>query len=92
MIKETLSQIYNTARQDLRSAVDNVRKNISEHRQRMKDNPEVKVATYHVMTYAACLLIPAAVGIALSIKHDGTPNIWRVPDGSEKIEFIEPEQ
>lgn len=90
-IKETLKEMYDAARYDLQSAIDNTRENIAKHREKMKNDPEVRIATYQCATYAACLLIPIAVGMYMGLKHDGTANIWRVPDGSEKIEFVEPE-
>jgi hypothetical protein len=90
-IKEKLSDIFRNFTKDFKMSLNSVRDNIETLKQKMDEDPQVRTAVIHCATYAACLLIPLGVGAYLSMKHDGTPNVWRVPDGSKKIEMVQPD-
>lgn len=90
IIRHLLSNAYRVAAQDLKASVENTKESINQLKQKMDEDPQVRTAVIHCATYVACLIIPAAFGVYLSVKNDGTPNVWRAPDGSEKIEMVEP--
>lgn len=89
-IKRFLKDAYKVAAQDFKSSVEDTKKSINQLKQKMDQDPQVRTAVIHCATYAACFIIPAVVGVYFSVKNDGTPSVWRVPDGSEKIEMVEP--
>ena len=89
-IKRYLTDTYKVVAEDFKSSVENTKESINQLKQKMDEDPQVRTAVIHCATYAACLIIPAAVGVYFSVKNDGTPNIWRAPDGSEKIEMVAP--
>lgn len=89
-IKTTKAFFQSVAHSAIETA-DFLQKQKELHQQRMKKDPQIRIATYHAFTYAACLAVPLAIGMYFSYKNDGTINVFRVPDGSEKIESVQPD-
>lgn len=90
-LKDNLVTPFTNAARDIASGVKSARQSLKNLKQKMDEDPQVRIAVFHGATYAACLIIPAVTFMALSKINDGTFNIWRVPDGSEKIEISRPD-
>lgn len=88
----TLRDTFQAAKQIYHTNKDSLKKRWNEHHDRYKRDAEYRIASIQIATYAACITLPAALAISMSIK-EGEPwySVWGPPNGSEKIEFTTPE-
>lgn len=86
---------FEAATRYMHEQYDYAREKHAELREKMKEDPQVRVAVYHGFTYAACLLGPLAVGMYLNITREGSwdpRNIFGPPNNVQKIDMSAPDE